>query len=158
MSLLTNGANITLAKPEDVMEMSQSIRQADRDELMAVAGVEAEYALWRGLQHSTAAWTGRVNGTIICLFGVAPIEPMVARCGAPWLIGTTVLERHATTFLRHGRFYVAEMQRRYHHLHNFVDSRNTKAITWLRWLGFMIEEAKPFGVLRLPFHRFSLGE
>jgi len=44
----------------------------------------------------------------------------------------------------------------YSHLENWVDARNTKAINWLRWLGFTVHDPVPFGVAGLPFHRFDM--
>lgn len=41
-------------------------------------------------------------------------------------------------------------------LTNYVDARNAVSIRWLRWLGFEIEPAAPFGIHGLPFHRFSM--
>ena len=39
---------------------------------------------------------------------------------------------------------------------NFVDARHGVAIRWLKWLGFKVFPAKPFGPDKLPFHRFEM--
>ena len=43
----------------------------------------------------------------------------------------------------------------YPKLRNHVDARNSSAITWIKWLGFTVEKAVPYGpdgVLFHPFH------
>ena len=49
------------------------------------------------------------------------------------------------------------MLKTYRVLTNYADARNTTAIRWLRWLGFNILPAIPFGLDGLPFHPFELG-
>ena len=41
---------------------------------------------------------------------------------------------------------------------NYVDARHTDAIRWLKWLGFTLHPATPYGPFDLPFHKFTMGE
>ena len=145
--------SIEPARPEDVLESSSTIRQADRDECLALANMTAETAMWRGLELSPMAWTGRVDGGIVAIFGVAP-GCEATGLGIPWLVGTDALPLHALPFLRNSRGYLALMRRAYPWLQNVVDARNTAAIRWLRWLGFHVELAVPIGPNRVPGHVF----
>jgi len=91
----------------------------------------------------------------VCIFGVAPAS-LLGSVGVPWMIGTQEIDSHAKAFLRRNKAYVERMSELYNYLVNFVDARNTRAIGWLKWLGFTILEAQPHGPDGLPFHRFEM--
>jgi hypothetical protein len=95
------------------------------------------------------------DGRVVCMFGVAPVN-LLGDTGVPWLLGSDDIERHAVTFLRGSKRYIAEMSRDYRLLTNYVDARNTLSIRWLKWLRFDILAAEPYGPFGLPFHRFEL--
>jgi len=41
----------------------------------------------------------------------------------------------------------------YKYLYNFVDKRNTKALRWLKFIGFnIIEEIPEYGYSKIPFY------
>lgn len=151
----TGMAEIKMTIPEDVFEISEKIRQVDRDECRWSAHIEAEDALWRGLEHSTMCWTGRINGNIACIFGVAPLS-ILGGVGIPWMLGTEELARHARTFLMASIVYVGLMSARYRFLENYVAANNTAAIKWLDWLGFSLWPARPYGPDGVLFHRFTM--
>lgn len=141
--------------PEDILACSVSIRAADRAECWAAAKWEPEEALWVGLAVSDPCLTALVDGSVVCIFGVVPVSILGGR-GSPWLIGTDLLERHALIFLRQSRACIAQWSQEYALLSNYVDARNTAAMRYLRWLGFTLAPAAPFGPLGLPFHRFIM--
>lgn len=143
------------ARLEHVAPMLSIIRQADIEELWASNRVTPEYALTVGIQTSSAAWTGLVDGQPVCVFGVAPAS-MLSAVGVPWMVGTSEIDKHAKAFLRRNKSYVNQMLSLYNYLVNDVDSRNTRAITWLKWLGFTIHDARPHGPDGVPFHRFDM--
>lgn len=143
------------AQPEHISLMSGRWREADIRELQASSGSTPEEAIAHGLEISMDAWTAFVDGDPICIFGVAPLS--IVDChGAPWMIGTVDLERHAMGFLRRSKKVVDQVIfRRWDRLTNFVDARNETAIQWLKWLGFDILPPETYGVAQLPFHRFE---
>jgi len=143
------------ALPEHVAPMLPIIRQADIDELWAANRVSPDYALRRGIACSTLSWTGTVDGRPVCIFGVAPAS-LLGSVGVPWMIGTQEIDSHAKAFLRRNKAYVEHMAELYNYLVNFVDARNTRAIGWLKWLGFTVHEAKAHGPDGLPFHLFDM--
>jgi hypothetical protein len=143
------------ARLEHVEPMLSIIRQADIDELWAANRVSPAYALRRGIACSTLSWTGTVDDRPVCIFGVAPAS-LLGSVGVPWMIGTQEIDSHAKAFLRRNKAYVERMSELYNYLVNFVDARNTRAIGWLKWLGFTILEAQPHGPDGLPFHRFEM--
>jgi hypothetical protein len=140
---------------EHAQRMAPNLRAADIEEVWASAQLEADQALYRGVSCSSHAWTGLVDGEPVCIFGVVPVSFM-SGIGVPWMLGTDLVEEHATAFLRRNRRYVKQMTQAYNHLVNYVDDRNVKAIAWLEWLGFTMSEPQQFGALGLPFRRFEM--
>ncbi len=147
---------IIQATDEHVSLIAPYVRTPDRDELLASTGCRPETALRSGLRFSSHAMTGFVDGEAVCMWGVVE-ESLIGNVGVPWMVGTSRLDQCAMTFLRYCRVPVMEMLQTYDNLFNYVDARNKKAIRWLRWLGFKIEDPRPYGVMNLPFHRFTMG-
>lgn len=143
------------AEIEHVEAMIPNARQADVDEVYASSGLPFGAALVKSFRMSTHVWAGLVDGEVACIFGVAPYN-MLDRKGAPWMLGTPLVEKHAMAFLRRNRWYVRIMLEMYNHLQNYVDARNTAAIGWLRWLGFTFDEPTPYGKFSMPFMRFEM--
>lgn len=148
-------AQIVTATQEHIEEMLPRVRQADIDEFHAANGWDARRVLECGLRTSTFCCSGLINGRVITIFGVAP-GSIIGGTGLPWLVGTDDLEKYQRTFLRHCRKVVHAMLTVYPYLENYVDERNHVAKSWLKWLGFELDSAAPFGINDLPFHRFHM--
>ena len=132
------------------------IRAADRAELWAVRMQTPEQVMERGLEMSDKAMVGLVNGRAACMWGVVH-ESLIGPMGTPWMVGTTLLDQYAKTFLRRCKKTLVDMFEDYQHLENYVDARNTRTIQWLKWLGFTVhKEPEEYGILRLPFHKFTM--
>lgn len=142
---------------EHAASLARRMRRADADEVWASGRLLPADALRVSLGLSLKAWTGTVDGVPMCIFGVAPLS-LMSGYGAPWMLGAEGLERHAVAFLRRNRPFVAEMRAVFPRMENWVDARNAASIRWLRWLGFTIHPAAPWGAHDLPFHRFSMGD
>jgi hypothetical protein len=143
------------ASEAHAMAMAPHLRAADVAEVHAASGRTPFDALRVSLRCSTQAWTGLVDGTPACIWGVGPWS-LAGGLGCPWLLGTAQVERHARAFLRRSRHCLGQMLETYDALENFVDARNATSLRWLAWLGFTIAPATPHGFLGLPFHRFSM--
>lgn len=148
-------ASIRPAVLEDAAELAPLLRQADRDEVFASHGLSPEEALPLALNMSTHAWAGCLDDRVVCLFGVSPISMLTGK-GSPWFLASPEIEDHQIAFLRRNRPYVRFMSHVYPLLENHVDARNRKSMKWLRWLGFNLFPAEPWGYQQLPFHRFEL--
>lgn len=148
-------AQVVPAEDWHVSFIAACVRQADADEMYAIGCYTPEAALRISLRVSDMAWTGLIGSKPVCMFGVAGAS-LLTNTGRPWLIGTDLLDTHYVIFLRRCRRMVVKMLDRFPSLENYVDVRNTRAITWLRWLGFSFNEPEPYGVLGLPFIRFTM--
>lgn len=144
------------ATEDDARDLAPRLREADAEEVWATSLKTPEQALLSSVRMSTHAWSGFVDGNLVCMWGCGPAS-MLDRIGVPWMLGSDDVLKHQKAFLRRNREYVQEMLSCYTRLVNWVDARNTVSIHWLRWLGFEIGEALPHGALNMPFHRFEMG-
>ena len=133
-------------------ELADNIRYADRLEIYRMSGVEPEPCLRRALRISDWVQTGKINGELVCLFGVAGVSQGV---GSPWMLGTDLIEHHGKTFLRESKDVISKMLGDYQHLVNFVDIENKTAIRWLEWLGFDMGEVE-YSPMGFPVKRFEM--
>ena len=141
------------ARLADAAALAPRLRPADKREVMASHGHRPLSALTHSLRQSEVAWAGLADGEVMALWGVGSVA-LIGREGAPWLLGARGLERHKRAFLAFSRQGLAVMGARYAYLENWVDARNALSIRWLRWLGFTLEPAQPYGRFGRPFHRF----
>jgi hypothetical protein len=136
-------ADVVNAEARHLTHIVANIRAADGDELRALYQLEPDQVLSQSFQVSRLAWTGRINGVPVCMFGVAKADDLPGNVGRPWLIGTEELERHSMAFLRRCGGYVGLMSICFDRLENYVDLRNRVAVQWLTWLGFRFDEPVP---------------
>jgi|TARA_R110000751_G_scaffold212631_2_gene316188 hypothetical protein len=139
---------------EHILELSQTMRVADVEEIWAARHSKPYDALKRGVSMSNEAFTGLWDDKVVCIFGVAQHTPFTDE-GVPWLLASDLVEKTSHTFLRVNRIYTKEIKKRYSRLENYVDCRNTESIKWLKWLGFKLDPPKPYGPDKLPFCRFE---
>lgn len=145
---------IVPASHDHVDSLAGRLREADRLEALAGGKSPAE-CMHMSLDRSDFAYSIVFDGVVNAIFGCGTTS-VVDRQGAPWMLGADIPKEYRRDFLRGSIAWVDEMKLRYGRLANHVDARNTRAIRWLRWLGFEIGEPVPFGYLSKPFHPFSM--
>jgi hypothetical protein len=151
-------ANLTFraAVPGDADTLLRELRDCDRREAEAAAGVDrVDFVLRYTVGASLAAWCCEQDGQLVALFGVASLS-VVGGVGVPWMMGTDRLDRLPRAVMTQTRAYIPHMLVLFPHLTNFVDARNQRSIRLLKWLGFELHPAAPYGVQGLPFHRFEM--
>lgn len=145
---------ITWATYEHALELAQNIREEDRREVWASHKMEPLPALEKSLIRSNERWTALIDDRVMCIYGVAP-KHLLSLDGMVWMLATDMLPKYSRLFLPGSRKWVSNLQGKYDYLFNYVDARNRVALRWLKWLGFKIYPAAPFGALQLPFHKFE---
>ena len=141
---------------EHAKALQGRLRKSDLQEIEASTGRDPDKSLERAWRVSELCWAGLIDGRVVALFGVARLS-VLSETGSPWLLGSEEMESAAIEVGRRSRQYVREMKRHFVHLENFIDARQETSIRWLKWCGFTIDPAAPWGVLRLPFHRFWMN-
>ncbi|WP_019646200.1 hypothetical protein [Novispirillum itersonii] len=156
---LLNAYAITAPTEADIAAVAATMRAADVAEVWASHRVTPEQALRISLCQSMEAWTVSHAGRPLCLCGVGRLTDGTLLGGpvsVPWLLGSDALSDHRRALLRISGRMVPLWRRRHGLLVNWVDARNRASLRWLRWLGFEIAPAAPFGPDGLPFHRFMM--
>lgn len=128
-----------------------NMREIDRREC-AWAGHSPKEALRIGLRASLIAFTVKLNGRPIAMFGVVTSSFLFGE-GRIWLLLTEEGGRQAKALVRLGKIYCKAFLTHYELLHNHVHADNVKAIRWLTRLGFVVG---PVDVIRgQPMREFS---
>jgi hypothetical protein len=141
------------ARLEDALLMAHKMRASDKAEIWASHRSLPLPALVRCIRGAERARTGRVDGEIACIFGIGR-QNLMGTVGTIWMLGTNLLEQHGIRFLRENQREIVDISREFAIIENYCDARNKVTLRWLKWLGFTIEEAQPYGVYNLQFHHF----
>ncbi|MDA0798710.1 MAG: hypothetical protein O2884_08580 [Chloroflexi bacterium] len=149
--------DIVPAASDLAVDLASRLRKADREEVWASHRLAPVDAVMDAVLRSRDPSMGTVDGVPVIVFGDAPDTP-IGTSTSPWMLATDELERHARTFLLLSRVFLHELTDDcgFRYLHNYVDARNLISIRWLRWLGFTVYPAAPFGVDGQPFHYFDM--
>lgn len=148
---------IIQATKKHIELLAPNLRQEDMAEIWASSKSTPLEALTRAFNLPGECWALMNGDEVICMFGVARLYILDSK-GSPWMLASDEISKHYLYFLRESKKYVKIIKSRYENLENYVDARNKISIKWLRWLGFEIGEARPYGVLKMPFHKFNLSQ
>jgi len=141
---------IRVTRPEDIEELSRTMRKEDVEEIFHASGRTPKRSLEIGVRASMAPRTIEWDGKVVAIFGVVG-TPGVA--GAPWMLGTDDLRR-CWSLLRECRERLEVYTEVFHYLTNMVWSKNEVHINWIKWLGFRFEGSSVHnGEVFLHFHR-----
>lgn len=136
---------MTSRKPIEIRNVSleplrivcERLRAQDEVEVYLMARKPVLEALRESVERSEESYIGYIDGNPEAIFGVSDAFPGV---GFPWMVGTDELARNARSWLELSRLWIDRMHDRYPTLTNFVHKRNTKAINWLKHMGFQFLE------------------
>jgi hypothetical protein len=140
--------------PEDVRIVTEHIRSENVAELEVIDGFDLPTVMDLCINQSAMALTGEFDGEPVCLFGVVATSPGV---GAPWMFGSSLIDKHAVAFLRGSKTVISVMLNEWDYLENWADTRNLRGLRWIRFMGFTIHPAQPYGLKGMLFHRFEKG-
>lgn len=145
------------ARPTDeiVQRVAETMRQADADEVAASHGHTPLKALQAGIKVSDFVVAVVIDGEPVAIFGLSRCNP-VTGSGVPWLLSSENALKHKREFLLQSPKVIEQMLNVCPYLFNFVHTENRTSVRWLKWLGFTIEESRPFGKKGELFHRFHL--
>lgn len=147
---------IRSAEEGDIPLLAPDVRQPDVEELWASSHLTPYEALKMSfLVSRDTCFVGLVDGAPFCMFGVRT-PTLLSNVAVPWMIATKDIELCSRGFLRASKEIVRLWSDQFSLMQNYVDARNTVSIRWLQWIGFSVYYPKPYGVDKLPFHRFEM--
>ena len=146
---------IVATTEEHVIELAQSMRFEDEAECWAAQHLEPYDAIKMSLMYTNYPKTGLVDGRVMAIWGVGKVTQLSEK-GIPWMLTSKLVDEHSRTFLRLSRTLLNEIKQEADVFDNVVDARNTRSISWLKWLGFTIHDPTPYGPDNMPFHRFTM--
>jgi hypothetical protein len=139
-----------------IHHVALNLRAADFDEVFAETGESPHLEIEEYVLFSLKKWVIlNKHSEAVAILGVRPLTQF-SKIGIPWLLGTDGLGNMKRFFVSVSRPTIENMKGGFDLLINHVDARYTKAVRWLEWCGFTVEEPKPHGVLGEPFHKFYM--
>lgn len=148
-------AYVTDCTEDHLLPVALNMRASDVQEIWCSGKVRPLFALKVSFSISPNAKTIMIDDEPAGIFGISRLSVLSGK-GVPWLLGTPQLESISYKFVKRSKIMMGEMAKQYSYLENYVDARNTASIQWLRWLGFDIMEAKPYGPFQINFHKFKM--
>lgn len=148
------------ATEQDALELAREMRPADREEAALMSGLSPEDAALRSLAVSDAAFSARLDGRLLCLFGAVRLSLADATAGG-WMLCTPEVDRHPRAFLsrcREGFRLLSEALPDVRIWTNRVLYTHAAARRWLEWSGawFSPSSEDVIGQLGGVFKSFSI--
>lgn len=132
--------------------IAQNMRDQDRAEVETSSAIPPRDALAVSLAISSHGYAVlESDGSPCAFFGAAPSA--LPEIGVVWMLGTDGIRREARGIARRTRHYFNTLNAAYPVLWNYIDSRNTVSLRWLRWGGF--ELLKDVEIGGHQFHIFA---
>lgn len=130
-------------------QAAADMREADRLEVLASDGHSPAGALVASCGVSEFVRALFIERELAAVFGVRRLQSGAA---LPWVLTTTVVDRHPMAFWRASKHVVRELRKRYPVLVQCIDARHAQALRWAARLGFeLAKDPHPCGVSGLPF-------
>jgi hypothetical protein len=143
-------AYVRQSRLTDAFELSLKLRQSDLDELAVSSHEHPLVILSRPFARPDFYQTYTIlddEENVIAMFGVS-LDAVV------WMLASDDLLKNFTDrFVRECRFWVDVLQGPHRVIYNYVDHRNRKSISWLKFCGFeMSPTPVPYGPFGHPFY------
>lgn len=140
---------------EDISYLAKNARKLDIQEISEMSTLSMEQVITESVKSSSLCASAYVDGELNAILGVCPASDSILNTiGVPWMIGTDAVNKNRKVFCNEYGKIINQMLSEFSLLQNYVDSRNYPAIRFLTKAGFELEEAKPFGLNGVPFHKF----
>lgn len=141
---------------EMVEVIARDMREADKVEVWASNHHLPLESLMKGWQLSDFTSVALSDeGEPLVMLGLVKRD-ILTGSGVVWMLGTNESMKHKKEFLKQTKQVIDEMLTICPRLCNMVHSKNKSSISWLKWLGFTIDEPVPYGPDNELFHRFHL--
>jgi hypothetical protein len=133
--------------------LAANLRQDDADEVRAF-GESRIRAVNRAFRNGLMCRTAFVDGEMAAMWGIG--GNVLSNVGHPWLLTTPVCEHVRVTFVKVGKAQLADMLALRPVLYDYVAARYTRAIGFLKLLGFTVGDPAPLGRHQQLFCKFEI--
>jgi len=149
-------------KKQDCYELSERVREADKQEIWSSGRFTPIKALTEGFEISgdycyTLLLSENVSKhmnieKVVGIFGVSEVKKDT---GIVWLIGSDDMTKYKKDFYKVSKKYLKIFLHEFKTVFNYVDERNKTTARWLQKLGFNLIKREPeFGKDKIPFNLF----
>ena len=140
-----------VATLDDAVSLSSRLRPEDATEVRLGAGRPPQDVLVDSIGMSEVAEAAVVEGTVIAIRGVSRMDTV----GVPWMLCSPDVMKFTKRMVADAIPWVVHHGQQYSMLVNMVHAENTKALGWLKHIGFTIGNLYPeWGVGKAPFYQF----
>jgi hypothetical protein len=140
--------------PGDAEYVAARLHPSGVEEVKNSIYATAQQALAVALSWSVEARTGTVDGIPFVIYGVCA-QSLLSPAGVPWMLCTTDIHKCPITFARQSRRLFEEWRARFEYLVNYVDASDEIAVKWVRWMGFDLHPAEPYGRSQKLCYKFT---
>lgn len=141
--------SIEETRPDHIEEVFTNVREHDKPTFAALD--DPAGALTNAVRRSSKSYVGRIDGEIVCLWGIE-IRTILADSVFVWMMTTKTAEKHPLLFVRHARAMMKSLLRQYGRIEGTVVTTNTVAMRWVKWLGAELLPTPIEGVLEFRLH------
>lgn len=135
------------ATMEHAERMAPVMRKEDSTEVLALGYTPLE-ALRSAISESMIAETALLGEDIVAMWGATP-HTQLGHKALMWMLGTELVPKHPRELLRGSKSFLEHVHQQYPLLECLVDTRYTKAVRWIKWMGF--KECFVFPLNNVPF-------
>ena len=151
---MSDKVHFTCPDLNEALSMAPLMREAD---VLEVAGLgqTPEQAITQSFYDSDMVWLAYFEGRPAALIGVGRVSVM-GNQGTPWFLTSNVMNEWGAkrALLKYSPVFIQDFLDNYDILVNYVDAKYTKALTWLKWLGFTIDDnPEPSPITGAMFYR-----
>jgi len=122
-------------------------------EITGLSGISALDTMQNAIKASSKAYTCLVNGQVEAIVGIIS-HSILSKRASIWLLLSVDARKYPITLMKMSKIFLGLALSKYDVIENVVDERNVDAIRFLKWNGFTIEPAVPYGPNGLSFHHY----
>lgn len=154
----TSKFSVDFATLQDVVYVSNNLREEDIEEAMAAYGETVQP--WKMLMGSflvsrDTTFAMHSDGVPFCIVGCRP-PSILSNTGTPWMVGTNQIRHHGKSMTKFSKALAKVWSDTWPVLQNYVYEKNHTAIRWLHRIGFELYYPQPYGTDGKLFHRFCM--
>ena len=130
--------SVSLATREDAAAMVATMNAAQAEQIISLSEMSLSECVEHSLLRSQSAWSGRVDGELVAMWGVSEIADGV---GYPWMFSTESLRGVPKLTLGIAHRVIEEMLALYPRLYGSVGKQFQASVRFARHLGFTLAES-----------------